>query len=84
MFEEGTFAQADDRVQGLLGILAVHPMREAAVLEYLNDAGADSRRLNELIGDGRVDRVDYLGETFIVRRVPRVRAGTSSPDRDAS
>jgi wyosine [tRNA(Phe)-imidazoG37] synthetase (radical SAM superfamily) len=84
MHENGTFATMEDPVAGLLGILAVHPMREAAVLKYLNDARADSRRLNELIGNGRVDRVDYLGETFIVRRVPRVRAGTSSGDRNAS
>jgi hypothetical protein len=54
-------------VEDLLGILAVHPMREAAARAYLTDAGADPAALEELLHDGRVSRAQYRGETFFVR-----------------
>jgi wyosine [tRNA(Phe)-imidazoG37] synthetase (radical SAM superfamily) len=73
--ETGTFTHTGDPVEDLLAILAVHPMREAAVLAYLHDAGADPLLPDRLIRDDRVARVSYRGETFFVRRFARARKG---------
>jgi len=71
MHEEGTFTQTGDPVEGLLSILAVHPMREEAVQAYLRDADAGTSLLEPLIRDGRVDRVAYQDTTFYVLRIAR-------------
>lgn len=65
--EAGTFSLSDSPVEGLLGILAVHPMREDAVRAYLDEAGVDVRTLQALIRERRLDRVTYRGEEFFVR-----------------
>jgi wyosine [tRNA(Phe)-imidazoG37] synthetase (radical SAM superfamily) len=69
LHETGVFGRSDDPVEGLLAILAVHPMREAAVLARMEGTEADPQRLEALIREGRVSRVEYRGVTFLVRRV---------------
>jgi wyosine [tRNA(Phe)-imidazoG37] synthetase (radical SAM superfamily) len=79
MHEEGAFTQTGDAVEGLLSILAVHPMREEAVQAYLRDAGTDVSLLEPLIQEGRVDRVVYQGATFYVRSVARAAGANRNP-----
>jgi len=64
--EAGPFVRTGDPVQDLLGILAVHPMREAAAKAYLSDAGAAPATLEQLMREGRVRLRQYQGETFFV------------------
>jgi wyosine [tRNA(Phe)-imidazoG37] synthetase (radical SAM superfamily) len=71
MHEEGTFARTGDPAEDLLGILAVHPMCETAVQSYLKEANADGSLLEQLIREDLVERVDYRGEAFCVRRFRR-------------
>jgi wyosine [tRNA(Phe)-imidazoG37] synthetase (radical SAM superfamily) len=83
VYEAGVFGGAVDSVRGLLGILAVHPMREAAVLSYLDDAGLDVRQIEALIRDGQVARVEYCGDPFFVRRMSGPGAQGPSGERAA-
>jgi wyosine [tRNA(Phe)-imidazoG37] synthetase (radical SAM superfamily) len=71
VYEAGAFATADDPIRGLLAILAVHPMRESAIVSYLAEANLDTGQLDTLIHEGRVDRVEHSGDVFFVRRPPR-------------
>jgi wyosine [tRNA(Phe)-imidazoG37] synthetase (radical SAM superfamily) len=66
--EEGPFGHTGDPAQDLLAILAVHPMREAAVEQYLAEVGAGQHRVHELLRRGSVAKVEYQGEPFYVRR----------------
>ena len=86
--ETGTFPQAHGGLENLLGILAVHPMREADVLSYLHGGGMDTSQLETLIRDGRVERVEYRGNVFYVRnpfgRARRARRHPRSAWRSSS
>jgi wyosine [tRNA(Phe)-imidazoG37] synthetase (radical SAM superfamily) len=62
---EDPFAVTGDPVEGLLGIVAVHPMTEAAAREYLDRAGAASSTVADLLDQGRVVRVRHGGAAFI-------------------
>jgi wyosine [tRNA(Phe)-imidazoG37] synthetase (radical SAM superfamily) len=64
----GAFGQAWDPVEDLLGILAVHPMRESEAREYLASGGADPEALDELIRRGAVARAKHRGQSFLVLR----------------
>jgi wyosine [tRNA(Phe)-imidazoG37] synthetase (radical SAM superfamily) len=74
-FEGIAFGTTGDPVQDLLGITAVHPMREDAALALLVRDGADRSVLDRLISEGRLRAVRYRGHTFYVRCVPSMQAG---------
>ncbi|MCD6453540.1 MAG: radical SAM protein [Dehalococcoidales bacterium] len=63
-----TSGRADD---DLLSITAVHPMREAAVKELLNKNGVGWGVVTRLIQDGRLIELEYQGNRFYTRRLPR-------------
>ena len=72
---EGTaFAATGDAERDLLGITAVHPMREDAVRAFLARAGADWSLVRVLIARGELVRRAYGGHAFYVRALPGVRA----------
>ena len=73
-FEGTAFGTTGDPVQDLLGVAAVHPLREDAALSLLARDGADRSVLDHLIREGRLRPVQYRGHTFYVRPVPGVRA----------
>jgi wyosine [tRNA(Phe)-imidazoG37] synthetase (radical SAM superfamily) len=73
-FEGTAFGTAGDPIQDLLGITAVHPMREDAALSLLARDGADRSILDRLISEGRLRPVRYRGHTFYVRRLPSIDA----------
>jgi wyosine [tRNA(Phe)-imidazoG37] synthetase (radical SAM superfamily) len=68
--EEVSFATAEDPVQGLLGILAVHPMSEAAVDDYLARSGADRSVARALLESGRIVTVPYRGRSYLRAALP--------------
>jgi wyosine [tRNA(Phe)-imidazoG37] synthetase (radical SAM superfamily) len=74
-FEGTAFGVAGDPIQDLLGITAVHPMREDAALTLLARDGADRSILDRLVSEGRLRPVQYRGHTFYVRRLPNIDAG---------
>jgi wyosine [tRNA(Phe)-imidazoG37] synthetase (radical SAM superfamily) len=67
-FEGTGFGTTGDAVQDLLGITAVHPMREDAVLELLKKTHSDRAVLDRLVADGRLRPVTYQDRIFYLRR----------------
>jgi len=67
-YEGDAFAFTGDVQHDLLSITAVHPMRESAVREFLKRAEAEWSVVEELIAEGKLKEVDYLGNCYFVRR----------------
>jgi wyosine [tRNA(Phe)-imidazoG37] synthetase (radical SAM superfamily) len=55
---EAGFAPSPDMIEGLIGILAVHPMTERAARDYVARAGGEWKRVEELIDRAAIVRVD--------------------------
>ena len=55
----------------LLGITSVHPMSEKNVRQYLKKAGAEWRIITDLIERGSLVELEYRGQKFYLRRLPR-------------
>jgi wyosine [tRNA(Phe)-imidazoG37] synthetase (radical SAM superfamily) len=68
-YEGNAFASTGNAKDDLLSITAVHPMREDAVAELLNKAGAKWQAVRELIDDGSLVRLEYQGNRFYIRRL---------------
>ena len=56
----------------LLDITSVHPMSEKNIKEYLKNAGADWNVITELITQGSLIQVEYQGQKFYLRKLPRI------------
>lgn len=69
-YEGEDFSRSGETVSGLLSILAVHPMRESAVVRYLSDREDPEARLGELLRRGLVRRELHLGEAYYLLRPP--------------
>jgi len=67
-YEGDAFAFTGDVRHDLLSITAVHPMRESAVREFLKRAKTEWSVVEELIAEGKLKEVDYLGNCYFVRR----------------
>lgn len=67
-YEGDAFAHSGDIEKDILSITAVHPMREDAVqkLVQLDKTGPD--KIEALVKNGLLKRVNYRGHTFYVRR----------------
>ena len=72
-YEGNAFTAAGDPAENLLSITAVHPMREEAVGQLLDRAGAGWEVVEGLVGDGRMKRVEYEGRAYYLRS-PRRQA----------
>jgi len=66
-YEGDAFASTGDPAQDLLSIMAVHPMREAAVNGFLQRAGASRAVVDGLVRRGELARVPYGGQWYFVR-----------------
>jgi wyosine [tRNA(Phe)-imidazoG37] synthetase (radical SAM superfamily) len=73
--EEGRFGRTGNPTEDLLGILAVHPMREERARAYLRDAGTAPGVLDRLLADGRVITASYGGHAFVMRPLRRSGEG---------
>ena len=68
-YEGDTFEAVRGSVEEeILGITAVHPMRERAVFALLDKAGEDRSLLEVMIRRCALARVEYEGETYYLRR----------------
>lgn len=67
-YEGNAFASTGDAKNDLLSITAVHPMKEEAVDELLEKTGSNRKLLTWLIENGLLERVEYRGENFFVRK----------------
>ncbi len=70
-YEGNAFSATGDAVRDILGITAVHPMRERAVQELLKRNGASWDLVLELIAAGELSSIDFGPHRFYVRRLPR-------------
>ncbi len=71
------FATLGDAKDDLLNILAVHPMREEAVLGLMDGVRVDRSILGDLVAASLVSRVSYGGHLFYIMRPPH-RKGAQS------
>ncbi|MDD8032133.1 MAG: radical SAM protein, partial [Acidobacteriota bacterium] len=53
----------------LLSITSVHPMREEAVRELLDQAEAGWEQVESLLQSGRLIEIEYQGNKFYLRRL---------------
>lgn len=67
-YEGSTFAPTGRAEEDLLGIAAVHPMRQDAVLALLYRTGADWDVVERLMTQGLLTRVSYEDQWFYLRR----------------
>jgi hypothetical protein len=67
-YEGDDFSAAGDPRENLLGVTAVHPLRDQAVAELLDRAGASWAVVEELLHDGSLREVDYAGHRYYLRR----------------
>ena len=69
-YEGNAFAYTGNVQQDLLSITAVHPMREDAVAEFLNNAGAGWGTIQELLENRNLIQLEYQGKKFYMRKLP--------------
>ena len=68
-YEGNAFAFTGSVEEDLLSITAVHPMREEAVSEFLEKAGADWPVVRKLIAQGQLIEMEYDGRKFYMRKL---------------
>jgi wyosine [tRNA(Phe)-imidazoG37] synthetase (radical SAM superfamily) len=73
-YEGDAFASTGNVEQDLLGITAVHPMREEAVNTLLSREKAGWEVVRQLLAEGKLKRVEFAGKRFYVRRINKPRA----------
>lgn len=71
--ENGSFAYTGNVVEDILGVTAVHPMHESAVRELLERADAEWSVIDEMLANGKIVELDYGGDKFYFRKLPKVR-----------
>lgn len=70
-YEGDAFASSGDVVADILSISAVHPMRKSAIEELLKRNHAEWSVVESLINSGKVREIQFEGEAFYARRLPR-------------
>jgi len=70
-YEGNDFSSTGNAGEDLLNILAVHPMREEAVQEFLENAGADWSLIEKLIDENCLFVTEYESKKFYMRRVAK-------------
>jgi wyosine [tRNA(Phe)-imidazoG37] synthetase (radical SAM superfamily) len=68
-YEGNAFAFTGDVEEDLLSIMAVHPMREEAVNEFLTRAGSDWSVVQRLIDGGQLIKTEYDERSFYMRKL---------------
>ncbi|MEM4058148.1 MAG: radical SAM protein [Thermoplasmata archaeon] len=68
-YEGNEFSTADEFEQNLLGILAVHPMREDAIIQFLFKYNKDFKAIEALINENRIIKVKYQNNYYYIRKL---------------
>jgi len=71
-YEGNEFVCTGDVEEDLLSILSVHPMRETAVDEFLEKAGATKSLIVHLLEQRRLIKLEHGGHTFYMATIPGV------------
>jgi wyosine [tRNA(Phe)-imidazoG37] synthetase (radical SAM superfamily) len=74
-YEGNAFAYTGDIERDLLGITAVHPMREDAVESMLKRAKASWAPVDRLVSEGRIVKTIYNGHLFYLRSLKNENGG---------
>ncbi|HDQ44128.1 MAG TPA: radical SAM protein [bacterium] len=82
-YEGNVFAFTGSVEKDLLGITAVHPMREEAVRDLLGKAGTDWSLVDRLIDKGVLIQKQYHGTSFYIRSLSGYRKTDMPPDGSA-
>jgi wyosine [tRNA(Phe)-imidazoG37] synthetase (radical SAM superfamily) len=69
-YEGNAFACTGNVQEDLLSITSVHPMREEAVAEFLENAGTGWETVQHLIEKRDLVELEYQGKKFYMRRLP--------------
>jgi wyosine [tRNA(Phe)-imidazoG37] synthetase (radical SAM superfamily) len=75
--EDTYFSRTGEVAEELLGITAVHPMREDAVWEFLQNADAGMEIVQQLIEEGKLIKISYQGFHYYLRKFPVKPEGRS-------
>jgi wyosine [tRNA(Phe)-imidazoG37] synthetase (radical SAM superfamily) len=68
-YEGNAFARTGNVQEDLLSITSVHPMREEAVAEFLENAGTGWKTVQHLIEKRDLVELEYQGKKFYMRRL---------------
>ena len=68
-YEGNAFAFTGRVEEDLLSIMAVHPMRKEAVVEFLKKANADWRVIEKLLDDDELIELEYKGNKYYMRKL---------------
>jgi wyosine [tRNA(Phe)-imidazoG37] synthetase (radical SAM superfamily) len=69
-YEGNAFACTGNVQEDLLSITSVHPMREEAVVEFLENAGTGWETIQHLVEKRDLVELEYQGKKFYMRRLP--------------
>jgi wyosine [tRNA(Phe)-imidazoG37] synthetase (radical SAM superfamily) len=69
-YEGNAFACTGNVQEDLLSITSVHPMREEAVAEFLENAGTSWKTVQHMIEKRDLVELEYQGKKFYMRRLP--------------
>ena len=65
--EEVNFTYSSNVENELLSIIAVHPMKEDAIKEFLSKANSNWDLIEQLIENKKIKKIDYSGSSFFVK-----------------
>jgi len=68
-YEGDAFAFTGNVEEDLLGIMAVHPMREQAVRECLSSAKANWQIIEKLLREGKLLELKFEGYKYYLRKL---------------
>lgn len=74
-YEGDAFAFGGSIEEDLLGVTAVHPMRESAVRELLERAGAQWSVMERLLVSGSIIETEYGGSRYYLRQIEKLDTG---------
>jgi wyosine [tRNA(Phe)-imidazoG37] synthetase (radical SAM superfamily) len=69
-YEGNAFSFTGNVEEDLLSIMAVHPMRKEAVMQFLRKANSDWRLIERLLEEDKLKELDYEGNIFYMRKLP--------------
>jgi len=69
-YEGSSFTFTGNIKEDLLSIMAVHPMREDAIIEFLRKADADWQIIEDLMEKDELVELEYKGIKYYMRKLP--------------
>jgi len=69
-YEGSSFTFTGNVKEDLLSIMAVHPMREDAIIEFLRKADADWQIIEDLMEKDELVELEYKGIKYYMRKLP--------------